>query len=115
MNLTEKNLGDVFFFFFLESIIKGKVMFSRGSGMVAETFTDLLIMVLQNHVDGSGLPFKQAPLFSRVMNYSERRARSLTMCEVNLSPGSYTVACFSFGKLMEGKYFCLLCDRNSKV
>ncbi|XP_062585564.1 calpain-D-like [Saccostrea cucullata] len=74
----------------------------RGSGIQVEEFVDLLIMVLQNHVDGSGLPFKQAPLFSRVMEYSERRARGLTTCEVDLAPGSYTVACFSFGKLRQG-------------
>ncbi|XP_061164803.1 calpain-D-like [Saccostrea echinata] len=74
----------------------------RGAGLMVEQFVDLLIMVLQNQVDGSGLPFKQAPLFSRVMDYSERRARSLTTCEVDLAPGSYTVACFSFGKLRRG-------------
>lgn len=73
----------------------------RGSGLPMETFTDLLIMVLRNQDDGSGHPFKAVPLFSKVISYSKRRARSLTTCNVDLTPGSYTVACFSFGKLRQ--------------
>ena len=78
--------------------------FCRGSGVLIESFTDLLILVLQNQEDKLGHPFKTEPLFSRVLSYSKRRARSLTTCSVDLSPGSYTLACFSFGKLQQGQW-----------
>uniref|UniRef100_K1PA48 Calpain-D n=1 Tax=Magallana gigas TaxID=29159 RepID=K1PA48_MAGGI len=77
----------------------------RGTGLKIEAFTDLLIMVLRNQDDGSGHPFMTAPLFSEVMSYSKRRARSLTTCNVDLTQGSYTVACFSFGKLRQDNNF----------
>lgn len=73
----------------------------RGTGLKIETFTDLLIVVLRNQIDAFGRPFTAAPLFSEVMSYSKRRARSLTTCNVDLTPGSYTVACFSYGKLRQ--------------
>ena len=61
-------------------------------------YNDVMIVVLRNASQNDDT-LSVEPSFSRVVCYSERRARSYVSCDEELKAGSYTVACLAFKQL----------------
>ncbi|OWF44269.1 calpain-15-like [Mizuhopecten yessoensis] len=61
----------------------------RGEGLAKEPFVDMMVVVLANSKS-------QDKVLSKVVCNSRRAAKPFTGCEVELGPGTYTVACLAF-------------------
>ncbi|XP_033742634.1 calpain-15-like isoform X2 [Pecten maximus] len=61
----------------------------RGEGLAKEPFVDMMIVVMANTKS-------KDKVLSKVICNSRRAAKPFTGCEVELEPGTYTVACLAF-------------------